>query len=99
MAHDELKLLVAKQGDLAEAILSSQDMQLLANEMNSECILPDSTHGDVRSMWRSEDDKADAIVKALRRKVSVNRSYFEKFVNILRRHEPKFHDILYVLGK
>ena len=98
MAHDELKLLIAKQGDLAKAILSSQDMQLLANEMNSECILPDYTHEDVRSMC-SENDKADIIVKALRRKVDVNRGYFEKFVNILRRHERKFHDILYVLGK
>ena len=98
MAHDELKLLITKQGDLVRAILSSQDMQLLANEMNTEGILPDCTHEEVRSM-HSEIDKADIIVKALRRKVDVNRGYFEMFENILKRHKRKFHDILYILGK
>lgn len=73
----------------------TQNMTWLAHKMNSSGLLPDETHSDVinpRSML-TEAQKATNIVQSLKKKVDIDRSNWDKFVEILKQ-EPLYSDIL-----
>ena len=94
------ELLRRKQGVLERAIVASGTLDLLASEMNSVHLLPDSKYDEIKPVKTllNENDKAKVIVSALRRKVELKEDNFKKFEDILQNNKDEFEDIIDVLG-
>ena len=94
--NEELRLVVAKQVELEDAIIASGEIQLLAKRMNSVGLMSNRDRDDITTVLMNDRDRAESIVRILRNKVGINQDHFKKFIEILKCNSV-FSDILGVL--